>query len=70
MSFDTTGITVGPDGIKRYDGLPPTLVHLLRETVTRHPDVEAVAEIGGQRHINNCGLETQAALRTYQQLRP
>jgi acyl-CoA synthetase (AMP-forming)/AMP-acid ligase II len=49
MSFDTTGITVGADGIRRYDGLAPSLVHLLRETVTRNPDVEAVAEIGGPR---------------------
>ena len=23
--FDTTGVTRGPDGIKRYDGLPDSL---------------------------------------------
>ena len=28
--FDMTGVTRGPDGIKRYDGLPRNLVHMLR----------------------------------------
>jgi long-chain acyl-CoA synthetase len=45
--FDTSGITVGTDGVKRYDGLPPTLVHLLRDTVTHGADAEAVVETGG-----------------------
>ena len=30
-----TGVTRGPDGIKRYDGLPRNLVHMLRASVER-----------------------------------
>jgi long-chain acyl-CoA synthetase len=45
--FDTDGITVGPDGIRRYDGLPSSLVELLRGAVARGPDAEAVVETGG-----------------------
>jgi long-chain acyl-CoA synthetase len=41
--FDSAGVTRGRDGIKRYDGLPSSLVHMLRDTVTRHPDREALA---------------------------
>src|SRR5260221_10977455 len=47
MPFDTTGVTRGPDGIKRYGGLPASLVHMLRDTVERHPAAEALAETGG-----------------------
>jgi acyl-CoA synthetase (AMP-forming)/AMP-acid ligase II len=47
MPFDPTGVTRGPDGIKRYDRLPPSLVHMLRGTVERCPDAEALAETGG-----------------------
>jgi acyl-CoA synthetase (AMP-forming)/AMP-acid ligase II len=45
--FDSSGVTRGPDGIKRYDGLPDSLVHMLRASVDLHPGREAVAEIGG-----------------------
>src|ERR1039457_3904082 len=45
--FDTAGLTRGHDGIKRYDGLPGSLVHMLRDTVEGHPDREALAETGG-----------------------
>ena len=45
--FDTAGVTRGPDGIKRYDGLPDSLVHMLRDTVERYPGREALAETGG-----------------------
>jgi hypothetical protein len=47
MPFDMTGVTRGPDGIKRYDGLPASLVHMLRDTVERYPAREALAETGG-----------------------
>src|SRR5258708_15769142 len=47
MPFDTTGVSRGPDGIKRYDQLPASLVHMLRDTVERHPGREALAETGG-----------------------
>ena len=33
--FDATGVTRGPDGIKRYDRLPASLVHILRDTCCR-----------------------------------
>jgi acyl-CoA synthetase (AMP-forming)/AMP-acid ligase II len=45
--FSSSGITVGPDGVKRYDGLPSSLVQLLKETTERYAGVEAVAETGG-----------------------
>jgi hypothetical protein len=45
--FDTAGVTCGPDGIKRYGGLPGSLVHMLRDAVEGHPDREALAETGG-----------------------
>ena len=31
--FDMAGVTRGPDGVKRYDGLPRNLVHMLRAAV-------------------------------------
>jgi len=45
-AFDTTGVTRSADGIKRYDGLPPSLVHTLRDTVGRDAGHEALAETG------------------------
>ena len=44
--FDTTGVTRGLDGIKRYEGLPFSLVHMLRDTVGRDAGREALAETG------------------------
>jgi len=45
--FDTTRVTRGADGIKRYDDLPDSLIHMLRTLVEEHPDREALAETGG-----------------------
>jgi acyl-CoA synthetase (AMP-forming)/AMP-acid ligase II len=45
--FDTSGVTRGPDGIKRYEGLPHSLVHMLRNTVERDPGREALVETSG-----------------------
>ncbi|GAA1037000.1 class I adenylate-forming enzyme family protein [Virgisporangium ochraceum] len=51
--FDTTGTTVGSDGIRRYDGLPGSLVELLRGAVARSAGSgagrEAVVELGDVR---------------------
>ncbi|MDT7743208.1 MAG: long-chain acyl-CoA synthetase, partial [Actinomycetota bacterium] len=47
--FDTSGITRGPDGIARYDHLQPSVVAMVRASVERHPDVEALVEVGGER---------------------
>ncbi|CDO87986.1 class I adenylate-forming enzyme family protein [Mycobacterium triplex] len=47
--FATTGVTRDPDGIPRYDDLPATLLDMLAEQVDRHPDGEAVVEVGAGR---------------------
>jgi long-chain acyl-CoA synthetase len=59
--FDPSGIVRGPDGIKRYLGLPPTLVHMLRDTVDRYPDREAVAQTGGGPRLTYRELWDRAA---------
>jgi hypothetical protein len=43
VPFATTGVTRGPDGIKRYDGPPTSLVHMLRTSDERHREVRRVA---------------------------
>lgn len=47
--FDTSGIMRDGQGVARYTGLPSSLVAMLRSTVDRHPGVEALAEVGGDR---------------------
>jgi acyl-CoA synthetase (AMP-forming)/AMP-acid ligase II len=47
--FDTSGISRGDDGVARYDHLAPSVVAMVRATVERHPDVEALVEVGGER---------------------
>ncbi|HKG16179.1 MAG TPA: AMP-binding protein [Solirubrobacteraceae bacterium] len=47
--FDMTGIERGDDGIARYVDRPDSLVAMLRATVERAPEVEAVVELGGER---------------------
>jgi acyl-CoA synthetase (AMP-forming)/AMP-acid ligase II len=47
--FDESAITRGKDGIARYDHLASSLVTMLRATVERVPNAEAVVEAGGQR---------------------
>src|SRR6059058_4555252 len=49
MAFDTSGIERGTDGIARYVDRPASLVAMLRATVDRVPDREAVVELGGPR---------------------
>lgn len=44
--FDTTGVGRRADGIARYADLPSSLVEMLRRSVERDPDAEAVVEIG------------------------
>ncbi len=45
--FDMTGVVRGPDGVKRYQGLPRNLVQMLRASVEQHGTEEAVVETGG-----------------------
>jgi long-chain acyl-CoA synthetase len=59
--FDTSGITRGPDGVRRYDGLPPTLLHMLREAVDRDPGAEALVETGGGQRLSYRELWDRAA---------
>jgi long-chain acyl-CoA synthetase len=47
--FDTSGITVGSDDIKRYGGLSQNLITLLQSTVEAAGDVEGLVELGGER---------------------
>ena len=47
--FDNSGITRGRDHIARYDNRPASLVEMLRTTVERTPDKEAIVELGGER---------------------
>jgi acyl-CoA synthetase (AMP-forming)/AMP-acid ligase II len=47
--YDRSGTEVGPDGIRRYTGLPRNLTTMLRDAVDRSPDREAVVELGGPR---------------------
>lgn len=47
--FDQTGITRDADQIAHYDQLANSLVEMLRHTVDRYPNTEAVVEIDGER---------------------
>ncbi len=47
--FDQSGIIRGADGIKRYQGLTPSLVTMLRSSVEKAPQAEAIVEVGGPR---------------------
>src|SRR5436309_7594590 len=47
--FDSSGITLGADGIKRYDGLVQNLITLLRSAVDSAGDTEALVQLGGER---------------------
>lgn len=47
--FDNSAITRGRDQIARYDNRPASLVEMLRATVDRMPDKEAIVELDGER---------------------
>ncbi len=59
--FDTTGVVRGPDGIKRYEGLPSSLVCMLRDTVDRDAGREALVETGGGPRLTYQELWDRAA---------
>ena len=58
--FDYSGITRDARGIAHYDNRPASLVAMLRATVERSPDHEAIVEIGGER-VNYRQLWERAA---------
>jgi long-chain acyl-CoA synthetase len=47
--FDYSGITRDAGGIAHYDNRPNSLVEMLRATVDKSPDHEALVELGGKR---------------------
>jgi long-chain acyl-CoA synthetase len=47
--FDSAGVRAGDDGVRRYAGLPESLVAMLRHSVVASPHAEALAEVGGER---------------------
>ncbi|HET7014477.1 MAG TPA: AMP-binding protein [Streptosporangiaceae bacterium] len=47
--FPVDGVSRGADGVARYDGLPESLLAMLKAQVDAHPDDEALVEIGGRR---------------------
>ena len=47
--FDTSGIERDATGVAHYTALPSSLVTMLRASVERYPDVEALVEVGGER---------------------
>lgn len=47
--FDYSGITRDSLGIAHYDSRPDSLVEMLRKTVDKSPDHEAIVELGGER---------------------
>ena len=59
--FDVAGVIRGPDGIKRYERLPASLLDMLREGVGRHPDREALVETGGGPRLSYAALWDRAA---------
>jgi long-chain acyl-CoA synthetase len=58
--FDYSGITRDSNGIAHYDDLCDSLVEMLRATVDKSPDHEAIVELGGER-INYRQLWDRAA---------
>lgn len=47
--FPRTGLHVDDHGVPHYDDIPATLLDMLAEQVTAHPDSEAVVELGADR---------------------
>jgi long-chain acyl-CoA synthetase len=47
--FDTTGIERDAAGVAHYADLPASLVAVVRASVERYPDGEALVEVGGER---------------------
>jgi acyl-CoA synthetase (AMP-forming)/AMP-acid ligase II len=58
--FDYSGITRDAAGIARYDNRPASLVEMLRATVEKSPEHEALVEFGGER-VNYRQLWDRAA---------
>jgi long-chain acyl-CoA synthetase len=62
MIFDTSGVVRGPGGIARYEGLPDSLVAMLRGTAESQSDREALVETGGGPRLTYRDLWDRAAM--------
>ncbi len=49
VPFAMDGIERDPQGVLRYTGLHPSLLHMFRASVARHPDKECIVVVGGER---------------------
>jgi long-chain acyl-CoA synthetase len=58
--FDESGIARGVDGVARYQNRPRSIVEMLRSSVERFPNHEAVVEAGGER-LTFCDFWDRAA---------
>ncbi len=47
--FDQSGVARGDDGIARYQDRPQSLVEMLRGSVEKSPESEAIVEVSGER---------------------
>src|SRR5258708_3119817 len=47
--FDQSAVARGKDGIARYQNRPPSLVEMLRASVEKSQQSEAIVEVGGER---------------------
>ena len=47
--FPIEGVTRDANGVARYDGLPDSLLAMLKAQVDARPDTEALVELGGRR---------------------
>jgi non-ribosomal peptide synthetase component F len=47
--WDISGVSPAPGAGWRFDDLEPSLVALLHDVASRHPEREAVVEVGGRR---------------------
>jgi long-chain acyl-CoA synthetase len=47
--FPSDGVSADANGVRRYAGLPDSLVAMLRESVMASPHAEALAQVGGDR---------------------
>jgi long-chain acyl-CoA synthetase len=47
--FDSSGVRTDDNGVRRFTGLPDSLVAMLRSSVVASPRAEALAQVGGER---------------------
>jgi long-chain acyl-CoA synthetase len=67
--FDESKVVRGPDGIARYQGLHRSVLAMLRSSVEKAPNAEAIVEAGGERvsyrQLWERAAETAGGLRSH-----